>query len=547
MADSAGAAWAVARFASLTGRKSWHVVAPGQAQAVLAGFSVASLRLTAETIVTLERLGLKTIGDLEAAPRATLAARFGKALVTSLDRAMGRCREPISPRQPAASVQARVVFAEPIGHIDDVERATQQLIEKACIDLNRLQHGARALVLAVYRVDGKVVTVRVGTSRPVRESQHLMRLFGEHLDKLDLGFGADVMALFVTVSNPLEADQLKLRNQRSNLRVHKSLPRHTAPLKAAPFKGRKDRTNLDDRAPWLAIPTPDQTAHAEAASGGELDSVLSEADVEAAISHLAEPQTDFPQTDFPQADFNKPGLDEPGCSEPVLNGAANAFVSTLTDADVAAAIDRLTDRLGNRLGAENVERFAPHASYLPERSVVAYSPLASPPGAKPSAATVDVEIPWTRGLPRPLSLFLRPEPIDAVAPVPDDPPVLFRWRKQLHRVAWAEGPERMGTEWWREAGLSAMPESLRTRDYFRVEDTSGRRFWLYRNGLYRHGAAAPILVVGDRAAEPEKPHSYGRRQLTAVPKLAAPSGATAVRSAAIPESTPTWFVHGLFA
>ena len=105
----------------------------------------------------------------------------------------------------------------------------------------------------------------------------------------------------------------------------------------------------------------------------------------------------------------------------------------------------------------------------------------------------------------------------------------------------------MGTEWWREAGLSAMPESLRTRDYFRVEDTSGRRFWLYRNGLYRHGAAAPILVVGDRAAEPEKPHSYGRRQLTAVPKLAAPSGATAVRSAAIPESTPTWFVHGLFA
>ena len=161
------------------------------------------------------------------------------------------------------------------------------------------------------------------------------------------------MALFVTVSNPLEADQLKLRNQRSNLRVHKSLPRHTAPLKAAPFKGRKDRTNLDDRAPWLAIPTPDQTAHAEAASGGELDSVLSEADVEAAISHLAEPQTDFPQTDFPQADFNKPGLDEPGCSEPVLNGAANAFVSTLTDADVAAAIDRLTDRLGNRLGAEN--------------------------------------------------------------------------------------------------------------------------------------------------------------------------------------------------
>ena len=534
LADSAGAAWTVARFASPSKHESWHVIAPGQTQATLAGFSIAGLRLPAEAVATLERLGLKTIGDLDAAPRATLAARFGKDLVVRLDQAMGRCREPISPRQPAASIQARAVFAEPIGHLDDVERATRQLTEKACIDLGRIQHGARKLVLAVYRVDGKMVTVGVGTSRPVRDPQHLMRLFNEHLDKLDLGFGADVMALFVTVSDPLEADQLTLKNQRSNVRFHKSPPPRTFPERPPPWQ-RQERTGKS-----TAI--RDSVRRAARADRGESPSLLSDADVEAAIGHLAEPAA--PLTSAPKVTVTP--------TAPILS-----------EADVEAAIDQLTDRLGNRLGADNVVRFAPHASYLPERAVVAFSPIGSSHGARPASAkpdpTLDIEIPWTRGMPRPLSLFLRPEPIDAVAPVPDDPPVLFRWRKQLHRVAWAEGPERLGTEWWREVGLSAMPEALRTRDYFRVEDTSGRRFWLYRNGLYRQSAAAPILVVSDRDAEPEKPHSNERRHVTAAPKTV-PQAATkfepsnhsavAARPAAaeiVVDSAPTWFVHGLFA
>jgi protein ImuB len=77
--------------------------------------------------------------------------------------------------------------------------------------------------------------------------------------------------------------------------------------------------------------------------------------------------------------------------------------------------------------------------------------------------------------------------VDVVAPAPDDPPVLFRWRGALHRVRRSEGPERIAPEWWRApfetAGL------LAARDYYRVEDEAGARFWLFRAGPY--GGDAP--------------------------------------------------------
>jgi protein ImuB len=78
---------------------------------------------------------------------------------------------------------------------------------------------------------------------------------------------------------------------------------------------------------------------------------------------------------------------------------------------------------------------------------------------------------------RPARLLERPEPIEAVAALPDAPPVLFRWRGRLHRVARADGPERIAPEWWRGGAGEA-------RDYYRVEDRDGGRFWLYRHGSY---------------------------------------------------------------
>ena len=83
---------------------------------------------------------------------------------------------------------------------------------------------------------------------------------------------------------------------------------------------------------------------------------------------------------------------------------------------------------------------------------------------------------------RPIRLLARPEPVEAIAEVPDGPPVRFRWRHVLYEVTHAEEPERIAMEWWRDAENRAL-----TRDYFRVESREGVRVWLYREGLVRNG------------------------------------------------------------
>ena len=91
---------------------------------------------------------------------------------------------------------------------------------------------------------------------------------------------------------------------------------------------------------------------------------------------------------------------------------------------------------------------------------------------------------------RPIRLFERPEPIEAIAAVPDGPPVRFRWRRVLHEIAAIEGPERIAPEWWKAAAAGL------TRDYFRAEDRDGRRFWLFREGLFGRETAKPAGRAG---------------------------------------------------
>jgi protein ImuB len=134
----------------------------------------------------------------------------------------------------------------------------------------------------------------------------------------------------------------------------------------------------------------------------------------------------------------------------------------------------LLDRLTNRLGAGSVHGLAPRESHLPERAVAACPALE---GLKRPQS-------WRRGQPRPLRLFDPPQPVEALALLPDHPPERFRWRRLQHRVVRAEGPERLTGEWWgAAAAMDTHGEGLReaeTRDYFRVEDEAGRRYWLYR-------------------------------------------------------------------
>ena len=144
-----------------------------------------------------------------------------------------------------------------------------------------------------------------------------------------------------------------------------------------------------------------------------------------------------------------------------------AFEAGAQDEDLAPFIDRLTNRLGEAV-VWRAEAFASHA---PERAAARRPSLIRP-----------AETAWDAERPRPVRLFRRPEPVEVIAPVPDDPPLLFRWRGQARRVRRAEGPERLAQEWWRRPFDAADPSAV--RDYYQVEDESGARFWLFRAGLY---------------------------------------------------------------
>jgi len=150
------------------------------------------------------------------------------------------------------------------------------------------------------------------------------------------------------------------------------------------------------------------------------------------------------------------------------------------DVTVAEGLSPLIDRLTNRLGEDRVWRATPVESHVPERSVGRARPLAAPAEVRA----------WDRTAPRPTRLFRRPEPVEAVmALTPDDPPTQFRWRGQVHRVRRAEGPERIGEEWWTGDIDDVRTDHL--RDYYRVEDEAGSRFWLFRIGLYGDPDRAP--------------------------------------------------------
>jgi protein ImuB len=144
------------------------------------------------------------------------------------------------------------------------------------------------------------------------------------------------------------------------------------------------------------------------------------------------------------------------------------------EAERARALADLIDRLSARLGARAVTRREFVEAHLPEQAEAAAP--ATIGEARGRSEGLEPIVP--AGAPaRPLRLFIRPEPIEAVAEVPDGPPLRFRWRRVLHDVAAIEGPERIAAPWWRR------PDAP-TRDYFRAEDSRGRRFWLYREGLW---------------------------------------------------------------
>jgi protein ImuB len=362
MADTAGAAWALSRFAE----KQADLFCPAKGQRdALAALPVDGLRLDKPILETFLKLGLRRIGDLYPLPRAPLARRFGDQPLTRLDQALGRIDEPIEPRRPPPAFRTRLAFAEPIGRSEDIAAAASRLLAALCRQFEQASVGARQLEIALYRVDGSVDRTAIGTSRPNRDSPKLMKLFEEKLGELDPGFGVELMIL------------------------------------SAPEV--EEWTGSQDALPETAVRNP-----------------------------LAEDGT----------------------------------------------ID-LADRLVLRLGKDNVVRLLPRDSHIPER-VQTTAPISAPAAAEGAWA----RLASMKGA-RPTRLLQRPELVEVTALIPDEPPRQFVWRRHAHQVVKVEGPERIADEWWRPRPSGKVERANivpLVRDYYRIEDRDGIRFWLFRDG-----------------------------------------------------------------
>lgn len=359
IAPSVGAAWAVARFVTSAARP-WCIVPPDGLRRSLAPLPPAALRLSPADCELMARFGLATVGALFALPSSVLTPRFGPDVTRRLAQALGEATEPVSPLEPVAPQRATQRFAEPLVTGEAIAHSLQALLAVLCRQLEQGGLGARRLMLTCARVDGSLLRLTRGTSRPSRAPKPLFRLFEEAIGELDPGFGVEVVALSALRCEPLAAEQL---------------------------------------------PLPVGDTARGAGSDGE-DSIPS----------------------------------------------------------------GLVDRLATRLGAAHVYRLRPRQSHIPERAQIRAMLMEERPRNREEKT-------WNGRAPRPLRLLPRPEPIEAMALLPDHPPVRFRWRRLLHQVVRAEGPERLTAEWWlTDKRLGEAP----ARDYFRIEDRDGRRYWVYR-------------------------------------------------------------------
>lgn len=375
IAGTIGAAWAVARHS----KTALTIVEQDKTALVLKPYPISALRIDEALAARVSHVGLKTIGMLALKPRAPLAARYGKHLMTRLDQALGVKREVLSPIALPPDYRVSASFIEPIQHLDAIEASLDDLTISLIAQLEEASVGARRFDLTLYRVDGDLHTVMVRTSKLTADKVLIKRLFTEKLklfaETYDVGFGIDLLVFAAF-------DCERAWQTQSNLTA-----------------------NNDD--------------------------------------------------------------------------------------DQEAALQMLLDRYSNRFGQDSVGRFIPQASYIPEKSE-RLLPIADAPEAKPDWTEFIKQLQGDTHLGRPIALLPRPEPITAIAEVPDGPPVVFEWRGLKHRIVSAEGPERIAPEWWARPAKDVEP----TRDYYRVEDDDGYRYWLYRQGLYERGETPHWFMHG---------------------------------------------------
>ena len=173
-----------------------------------------ALRLPEGMADALGKMGIDTVGEIEAKPRAPLALRFGPELTRRLDQAYGRASEPIEPVEAPELIQVRRMFAEPIGAPETLARYTLQLVEALCEALETKGLGARTLDMRFHRVDNRIEVIRVGMAKPVRDIKRLTRLLCDKLETVDPGFGVETMVLAAPMAEPLSLEAGRHRPRR---------------------------------------------------------------------------------------------------------------------------------------------------------------------------------------------------------------------------------------------------------------------------------------------------------------------------------------------
>ncbi len=205
MADTIGAAWAIARF----GNNSF-IIESGQQISSLLSLPPASLRLETETIERLEKLGLRQIKYFIGMPRTVLRRRFGLHFVQKLNQAIGLEGEIIDPVLPVIAYQERLHSLEPIVTATGIEIALQRLLETLCHRLQQEQKGLRRALFKSYCIDGRTGTLEIGTNRATRNVKHIFKLFENKLSSIEPGLGIELFVLEAPVVEDVSPLQEKL-------------------------------------------------------------------------------------------------------------------------------------------------------------------------------------------------------------------------------------------------------------------------------------------------------------------------------------------------
>ncbi len=252
VADTRGAAWALARFAGrqveparngdaidqearatrsrAVKRRGWErggaglglapglasgmtpqgvIAAPGQARQALARLPLAALRLSPDAIEGLGRLGLRRVEEVMDLPRAALARRFGTDTLRRVDQALGLEPEPVAPSRAPLHFAARLTLPEPIGRGEDIIAGLDRLLPVLCDRLTKAGRGARRVRLQCFRVDGQIQRAEVGLARPANQPDRIRPLLLLKIDAIDPGFGIDCLRLEAVETEPVYAIQMR--------------------------------------------------------------------------------------------------------------------------------------------------------------------------------------------------------------------------------------------------------------------------------------------------------------------------------------------------